>query len=464
MQLKARKINHKGMNMMKQIYYNGKQVPILFDVDCVVVGGGTGGATATISALQQGLNTVVIEKTISLGGTQTNALVSPMMPTYVTTMPINRLITERLHAEHIQTNDGLSTCSWFNVEALSYVLEQLIVEHGGHILYDASVIDCLHEAGQINYVVVNTSAGLAAIKGKTFVDASADAVLSRVAGVKTRSGNEDGHNQQISFRFEMGGINITALRNFMKEQNDQFCKIENPEFFEIAMVPGKGHVLEPIFQKAYSDGVLTKDELKYFQAFTQPGKPGVMTFNCPHIPNILQTTDPVLRSKAVTKGREMIRRLARFLPQYIPGFEQAYLLKEATQLGIRESYRIIGQYEMTEDDYLNRTKFSDGIARGDWYIDVHSVKKDVDDSVRYVKGEYYEIPYRSLITHQIANLIVVGRHISSTFLMQASLRIQPTVRDMGEAAGVACGYAIKNNINLNKVDGAIIKKVLKVDQ
>jgi hypothetical protein len=445
---------------LSTIAFFGKEVPVIYEMDCVVVGGGTAGAAAAISSLEEKMNTLVVEKTISMGGTQTNSLVSPMMPTYVEAQRVNRMIIERLQQEQIVTHDGTTTCSWFNVEALSYVLEQLIIEREGKILYDANYLDCVLEDGKITYIIVNTCNGLAAIKGKTFIDASADAVLSRSAGVPVVSGNEDGQNQQISFRFEMGGIDSPTLRKFILSQNETFCKIENPDFFEIAMVPGKGHVLEPFFRKGLENGELQEVDLRYFQAFTQPGKPTVMSFNCPHIPGIYQTTDPKLRSEAVTKGREMIRRLVNFLPKYIPGFEKAFLLKEAAQLGIRESYRIVGQYVLTEQDYISRARFADGIARGDWYIDVHSVTKEEVEKPKYARGEYYEIPYRSLITNQVSNLIVVGRHISSTFLMQASLRIQPTVRDIGQAAGLACAYSVKQSIELNQIDGSEIKRQL----
>ncbi|MBT2661613.1 FAD-dependent oxidoreductase [Bacillus sp. ISL-45] len=446
---------------MTTVAFHGRELPVIYEMDCVVVGGGTGGAAAALSALEEGISTLVIEKTISLGGTQTNSLVSPMMPTYVKTQRINKLIIDRLNQENIRTEDGTTTCSWFNVESLSYVLEQLITERGGEILYDAKFIECVKENGDISHIIVSTCDGLVAIKGKTFIDASADAILSKSAGVPVESGDKDKRNQQISFRFEMGGINIEDLRKFVMSQGETFCKIEDPEFFEIAMVPGKGHVLEPLFRKGLEHGDLLEDDLRYFQAFTQPGKPTVMSFNCPHIPGIEKTTDPRLRSMAVTKGREMIRRLVKFLPKYIPGFEKAFLLKEATQLGIRESWRIVGQYMLTEHDYVRRARFSDGIARGDWYIDVHSVTKEDVEQAKLSKGEYYEIPYRSLITREVNNLVVVGRHISSTFLMQASLRIQPTVRDMGEAAGLACAYSVKEDISLNKIDGAVLKQQLQ---
>lgn len=449
---------------MDTISFFGRSIPVLFEVDCVVAGGGTAGAAAAIAALEEGITTAVIEKSISLGGTQTNALVSPMMPTHMKGGQINQLIIERLHRENIATNDGTTNCSWFNTETLSYVLEQLIIERGGHILYDANLVDCIKQKSRITHLVVNTCSGLAAIKGKTFIDATADALLSRCAGVSAASGNKDGQNQQMSFRFEMGGIDIAALRKFILSQNETFCKIENPDFFEIAMVPGKGHVLESFFQKGLENGDLKEEDLRYFQGFTQPGKPNVMSFNCPHIPDIYQTTNPILRSLAVTKGREMIRRLTAFLPKYLPGFEKSFLLKEAAQLGIRESYRIIGQYVLTEEDYIKRARFPDGIARGDWYIDVHSTSKEQVAEAKFSPGEYYEIPYRSLITYEVSNLIAAGRHISSTFFMQASLRIQPTVRDMAQAAGMACAFSIKHRLELNELDGSLIRQRLSMTE
>ncbi|MTH53924.1 FAD-dependent oxidoreductase [Bacillus mangrovi] len=447
---------------MDTLSFFGRNLPILYKADCVVAGGGTAGAAAAIASLEEGLQTVVVEKTISLGGTQTNALVSPMMPTYMKCSRVNRLIIERLSRENIQTDDGTTACSWFNTESLSFVLEELIAERGGSILYDANIVDCIKEGSRITHLIINTCEGLAAVQGKTFIDATADALLSRMAGIPVESGNDNGNNQQISFRFEMAGIDIEALRSFLLSKGEAFCKIENPAFFEIAMVPGKGHVLESFFRKGLENGDLLEEDLRYFQAFTQPGKAGVMSFNCPHIPGIHQTTSAILRSQAVTKGREMIHRLTRFLPDYIPGFERAFLVKEASQLGIRESYRIVGQYVLTETDYVRKARFPDGIARGDWYIDVHSTAAERVEEVKFSRGEYYEIPYRSLITNEICNLIAAGRHISSTFLMQASLRIQPTVRDVAEAAGIACAYSVRNGVCLNQLDGAIIKQRLGI--
>ena len=77
-------------------------------------------------------------------------------------------------------------------------------------------------------------------------------------------------------------------------------------------------------------------------------------------------------------------------------------------------------------------------------------------SEKLPKGGYYEIPYRSLITDKISNLIVTGRCISASFILQASMRIQPTCISIGEAAGIAAAYGLKNNIVANQIDWAKI--------
>ena len=75
----------------------------------------------------------------------------------------------------------------------------------------------------------------------------------------------------------------------------------------------------------------------------------------------------------------------------------------------------------------------------------------------YKPGEYYEVPYRSLITNECPNLIVGGRIIGASFRVEASVRIQITLRDISEIIGKACAYSLNNNVELNEIDGSIFK-------
>jgi hypothetical protein len=213
-----------------------------------------------------------------------------------------------------------------------------------------------------------------------------------------------------------------------------------------------------MFKKGLEDGVIEYEDGKYFQAFSVPGMPGAMSFNCPEIPGIYDALNPASISQAVIIGRKMIRRLYGFLKTYLPGFEESFIMSVAEMPGIRESRRIKGKYILSEVDYVNRAKFDDAIARTAYPIDIHGLIDEKKLGISpMVKGEYFEIPYRCLVTGEIENLIVAGRCISSTFTAQSSIRIQPTCRAMGEAAGIAASYCIKNGIRANELDGRIVR-------
>lgn len=438
---------------MEEKMYQRDKLPTTEKYDTVVVGGGTAGAAVGISAAREGNKVLIVEKSLTLGGAAVNALVNPMMESFVAHGTIFYEIEKRLKEKGFTTRDGVMEYVYSTAEAKALVLEEMFTEYGGEILYDAVLTDCEVKDQKIRKIFVTTEGGVLAIEADQFVDATGDAVLSRMAGVDCNAGDENGNNQMTSLRFEMGGIDVETYRNYCLSLEDDFSPLKQGYFWESAMVRGKGFKLEPLFRKGVEEGYLKEEDLVYYQCFSLPNQPGCMTFNCPHISSMKKNTDAWARSKAVTEGRQMIWRMVRFLQAYMPGFEHAYLIREAGALGIRESYRIVGKYVLGEEDYLKRARFEDAVARGDWYIDVHSATNGLVHMDKYQKGEYYEIPYRCLINHQIQNMLTVGRCISTTFLAQASIRIQPTVIDMGEAAGKACAVARSQKIELNEFDG-----------
>ena len=141
----------------------------------------------------------------------------------------------------------------------------------------------------------------------------------------------------------------------------------------------------------------------------------------------------------------------------IPGFENSYITHFASQLGIRESVRVKTKYVLQNNDYTKRARFIDGIAKADWYVDTHADDITQEDLEMYTPGEYYEVPYRSLVTNECDNLIVGGRIIGASFRVEASVRIQLTLRDISEVIGKACSYSIDNNVELADIDGSIFK-------
>lgn len=449
--------------MEKQtILYAGKAIPLLGEWHTVVVGGGSAGASAAIASARGGCSTLIVEKNIRLGGTAVNALVTPMMKSFTGHREIFFDIENALKAHGFDTRDTLAgEMLWFSPEALAEVLEKLYTDAQGEILYDAVCSDCLCENGRITHLIVTTVQGLCAVQGTCFVDASGDAVLTRMAGAPTAHGDENGNNQMSSLRFEMGGIDVECYRDYVVGLHDTYSQFPHGYFYESAMVGGRNFVLEPLFRKGVEDGVLCEEDLRYYQTFSLPGKPGCLSFNCPHLALLTDNTTAMARSRAIVQGHEMTHRLVRFLQAYMPGFEHAYLLQEATMLGVRESWRLVGDYVLIQDDYINKARFDDGVARGDWYIDVHSATKGLYHQKAYEPGDYYEIPWRSMVCRAVENLAVAGRCISATFMMQASVRIIPTCLDMGQAAGEACVLSSKTGISLNSLDGTLLRAPMR---
>lgn len=443
---------------MESIEYLGRQLPLLGHYDTVVVGGGAAGAAAGIRCAIDGQKVLLVEKGAFLGGTASRALVCPMMPTYVEHLDVLHRVEETLNRHGVTTRDGITTMIWFAPDQLSDAFEELYVSNGGKLLYDATLVDAVCEDKHIRYIVVMTVNGLQAIAAGNFVDATGDAVLTRMAGVPTSSGDENGDNQVSSLRFIMGGIDVEKYREYVLSLHDEFSPLKTGYFFESAMVAGRSFKLEPIFREGVAEGLLTEEDLRYYQCFSLPNKPGCMAFNCPHLPSLKQNTDALARSAAIAEGHEKIGRLVRFLQAKMPGFAHSYLLQTADMLGVRESWRLKGNYLLTEEDYTRQARFPDGLVKGDWYIDVHSNKKGLFHQNTYQHGDYYEIPYRSMVTDEAENLIVAGRCISTTFLMQASVRILPTVIDMGDVAGSACTLAHATGQPLCRLDGSKLRR------
>ena len=452
----------------RTVDYGGRAVPVIGAYDVAVVGGGSAGSACAIRCAQLGLSVVVIDRYAMLGGSATNATVCPMMPTHVAHRGVFAQIERELRASGEATRDGTTAMLWFAPERLGMVYERLLTGSGGEVLYDATLVDVLDAPGadsatrpaprRLRHLVVMTAQGLVGVEAGVMVDASGDVVLARLADVPTRSGDEAGANQVCSLRFTMGGIDVDAYRDYCLSLGDEFSPLKSGFFFESAMVAGRGFTLEPVFRQGVAEGLLSEGDLRYYQAFSVPGKPGVMAFNCPHIPSLVSNTTARGRSAAIVEAHAAIDRLARFLRAKMPGFGSSFLVGVAPMLGVRESWRIDGVYRLTEQDYARQARFDDGLVRGDWFIDVHSQSKGLFHQKGYQPGDYYEIPYRCFIAPQVSNLLVAGRCISTTFLMQASVRIIPTVIDMGDAVGCACALWAASGVPPLALSGVEVRR------
>ncbi|HSU78639.1 MAG TPA: FAD-dependent oxidoreductase, partial [Burkholderiales bacterium] len=151
-------------------------------------------------------------------------------------------------------------------------------------------------------------------------------------------------------------------------------------------------------------------------------------------------------SYAEWASRRQMRQIAEFLRRYVPGFEKSYVAQSGVQVGVRETRRILGDYQLTADDVLAARKFDDAVARGAYPIDIHNPTGSGTVLKRLPPGEAYDIPLRSLLPRNTDGLIVAGRCISGTHEAHSSYRVMPIVMATGQAAGVCAALAARRGV------------------
>ncbi|MFH1498187.1 MAG: FAD-dependent oxidoreductase, partial [Verrucomicrobiota bacterium] len=165
---------------------------------------------------------------------------------------------------------------------------------------------------------------------------------------------------------------------------------------------------------------------------------------------------------AMIEGRRQVAEVAAFMRKYVPGFENAVVSETAPHIGVRESRRIRCDYSVTSDDIIQVTPFDDCIARGNWFIDIHSPTGEGTERIHPPAGKWYEIPYRSIRPQGLNNVLVASRCIDSSHEAHAAIRITPQVMAIGQAAGTAAAMCVKNNLaSTRDLDVAALRENLR---
>ena len=436
--------------------------------DVIVVGGGTAGAIAGIASARAGAKTLVVEALGSLGGSGTNAQVTPLMRNVSSGQNLNRGITDELKNRLLERSDGAvdqnNNDNWFNPEGMKFVLERMLVEAGGEILYHTHFVASELEAKKISSIVIHNKDGLSRLRAHTFIDATGDADVSVSAGVPFDAGDAEGVHQSMSLRFILGGVDLEKLCGFLARHGQAQ---ESQKFMHFWMVWEKKSSLESLFRQAVSDGVLLERDGDYFQGFSIPGMPGCISFNCPRLDADLNDgASAWTLSRAQVDGKLAIDRLLNFCRKYLTGCEHSFISSYAPMVGVRETRRIRGEYLLTLEDILECKKFEDAICRNHYPVDIHTPrgKKLVHERTGafpyFQPDAFHEIPYRSLIPLEIENLLVPGRCASATFEAQSAIRVQQNCHSMGEAAGLAAAWCARKNIGVREVSALELRKAL----
>jgi ribulose 1,5-bisphosphate synthetase/thiazole synthase len=430
------------------------------EFDVVVAGGGPAGINAAIASGRTGAKTLLIERYGFLGGMSTIALVYPWMTFHTESgkqviKGIAQEIVERLMDQggspgHLRDTVGFTnTLTPYHPEKYKLLAIEMLEEAGVEVLVH-SFVDKVEVVGnQITAINLTTKSGPIRVSAKRFVDTTGDADLAYLAGAPCLIGREVDHNTQpMTMKFRMRGVDLSKVKEAMKMNPSNFYK--KTPIAELDDIPLTG--VQGFYKEWNESGVpINRDQVLFFAG---PEEDEVLV-NGTRVQG-LDGTDVFDLSKAEKEGRKQVLMMAEFLQQKIPGFEKASISAVGSQIGIRETRRIDGQYALTIEDVVAGKKFDDTIALSGYPIDIHDpTGKGVQ--ANDIEGDgSYGIPYRCLVPKLIENLLVAGRCISTTHEALATTRLTPSAMATGQAAGTAAALSINDHVAPKDLD---IKKL-----
>lgn len=412
--------------------------------DLIVIGGGFSGCAAALAAARSGVRTLIIEKSNALGGAANICLVNPYMK-YHTVIDSKRVdlsagIFREINSEleslgGFYKNRSAEETGTFNEETLKLVLNRMLTSAGADILFHCTAVGANVENGRIKSVEIASKAGVFGLEAEEFIDATGDGDLANFAGCEMRLGRDgDSLCQPMTLCFRMGNVDT-----------EKWWKKEAP-------------LAQKLYKEYFAAGKLknVREDILCFPNVT----PGVLHFNSTRVVK-LNPTGIFDVTKAEIEAREQVFELAGFLKDNFEAFKNAEIISTASQIGIRESRMLCGEYVLTRDDLVSCRHFEDSIALGNYDIDIHNPEGSGTSHYFFKDGDYYTIPYRSLVPKEVKNLLVAGRCISADHEAQASIRIMPIVCCIGEAAGTAAAIAFETKSDMADVDTARLRSMLR---
>ena len=422
--------------------------------DIVVAGAGIAGISAAVRAGSMGCSVLLIEHYPFAGGMSSAGMVSPFMKSITggknLVLGIYRDIETSMRAIGGMIDNG------FYAWAFRSAANELLARNGADIAFNADVIRVNKDSQRINSLEIITPLGVQKIIAKQFIDTTGDAQLVALGDFPWEKGDPTtGKLQALTLFFRMGGIDVKKTAEYTKQHPEDFLEWMDfkYDFSRIISIAGyKGLIKKAKDENRFPDDV-------DYVFFTTLPESGEGAFNTTNILGIDPSTSEAL-TRAEKTGHEQVAQIADFLNNDVPGFEDAFLIDTATQVGVRETRRAVAQYMMTGEDILTGAKFPDVIARGCYGVDIHGQKGEKSRMDELKEGAWYDIPRRSLRVRDTENLQVAGRCIGATREGHAALRIQPTASATGEACGAMAALAVKTHQQLDQVPYEKIKKIL----
>jgi glycine/D-amino acid oxidase-like deaminating enzyme len=420
-----------------------REAPVLAEADVVVAGGGPAGLGAALAAARLGARVVLCERYGFLGGNFTVASVGTVCGLYLDTGDgfdfvvggIARELAEALARD----GAGLGPIPFKETAVFVYVpwaakrlADHLVAsEPSLDLLLHALVADVVVDDGHIEALVLATKRGPVALRGAVFVDCTGDADVATFAGVPTVLG-DPGARQHASMQFVMQHVDDATAMGSLGELGPLIAR-------HGSHLSRDGGAVIPTLRPGEFLGAMTRVR-------NPDGSP-------------IDVTDVRQATWGEVEGRRLAEEAAAFLREHMPGFAEAFLADTAVALGVRETRRVAGEYVLTGADVQRGAEFADAVVNGAWPQEYHVAGRSTE--YRFLPpGRRYQIPFASLRTREIDNLLVAGRCISADHDALASTRVMGPSLALGQAAGTAAALAARRAGPVAAVDVAELQAEL----
>ena len=447
-----------------------RKIPVMRKVGVVVVGGGPGGFGAAIAAARNGAETLLIERYGFLGGMLTGGLVylipiDKLVPieTYGETRAIQggvvKELTERLvdiggaiapPAPSCAEVGGRTFFVTTDTEIDKIVLIEMLEEARAEILLHTLVVGVVKDGKQVKGVLIESKSGRQAILADIVVDASGDGDVAAFAGAEYDKADNPLMMTLMGF---FGNVDVEKAAEYVGRDNrGKFNKLVDEAVKRGELTISEKQVLpESLPSKLSPLGVLDPEKIpaNWYRLGEAGGYMESVFGDCT---NVLDLT------KAELTARKTLLPILNFFRKYVPGYEKAYLSYTATQIGVRESRRILGDYVLTADKDIK-----EGLMHEDVITKSRFELTTCGPAYTHKGAPIFDIPYRCIVPKVIDNLLVAGRCISIDHkaAMRAAPREIATCICLGQAAGTAAALSVKSKVRPRELPIAVLQQALK---
>jgi hypothetical protein len=409
--------------------------PRTIKADVLVIGGGTAGAIAAIQAGRMGARTILVEAASQLGGTtSTGGVDFPGLFHAWGRQIIAGIGWDLVRATAALNGDPLPD---FTVPYGTQHWRHQVRIHGG--LYAAVAEEASVKAGvQLRYYETPLSIRRDGSMWRVHLAGKGTEVEAVVRQLVDCTGNAAA----------IGMIGLARQREAVTQPGTLIYRLTGYLYDEADLFD-----MEQKAREAVTAGRLDSADFRHsLRGFLAAGGE-----NATHIP-VADSSTSELHTQTNIWGRQSLLRMMRFLRPF-PGFEKMRLAKLATEAGVRETFRIVGETTVTVDDYTSGRKFPDAVAQSFYPIDLHDEKGIRPRQLK--EGTVPTIPLGALIPRASRDVMAAGRSVASDRLANSALRVQASSMAMGQAAGATSALAAELNVTPSKVPLAAVRKALR---